>query len=67
MGYLNIVYSVFLEKCEAIKQVEDKGKSICPEKLSTADHQYLRFMSLRNRKIQQRPQTGPARCIWPFS
>jgi len=36
--------------------------------LSTADEQDVKVMSLRKReKIQQRPDTGPERCIWTFS
>jgi len=48
--------------------VEDKRRRVRPKKLSTADKQYLKVMSLRKRKtIQQRPDTGPERCIWTFS
>ena len=49
-----------LKTFEETGQEEDKRRSVRPKKLSTADEQYLKVMSLKKeKKIHQRPNTMP--------
>ena len=55
LAYLSMVCSV------SIKQVEYKRRSVRPEKLYTADEQYLKGMSLRKRKKSSKDLTQDLR------
>ncbi|KAL3974221.1 trafficking protein particle complex subunit 2 [Sarotherodon galilaeus] len=50
-----------LKKFQQTGQVEDKRRSGRPKKLSTADEQYLKVMSLRNRKRSSKDLTQDLR------